>query len=209
MGMSYYNAGQITLRHPMSHGLQLDVSYTLSKSIDMGSDTERSPALIASFSIIYNTWKSGLNRGPSDFDTRHLLTTDYVYQLPFGKGQQLLGGANTLTDALVGGWQLSGILRATSGLPFSLSEPGYTTNWTYGSLAFVTAPLKMRRHFTRTEIHNTSTTRIPSTTVSLPARRFAFPILARPASATTSGAMAISISILASARVGNSESLAL
>jgi hypothetical protein len=64
MGMSYYNAGQITLRHPMSHGLQLDVSYTLSKSIDMGSDTERSPALIASLSIIYNTWKSGLNRGP-------------------------------------------------------------------------------------------------------------------------------------------------
>ena len=41
IGMSYYNAGQITLRHPFSHGLQADFSYTLSKSIDMGSDTER------------------------------------------------------------------------------------------------------------------------------------------------------------------------
>ncbi|HUX44371.1 MAG TPA: TonB-dependent receptor, partial [Terracidiphilus sp.] len=41
IGMSYYNAGQLTLRHPMSHGLQMDFSYTYSKSIDMGSDTER------------------------------------------------------------------------------------------------------------------------------------------------------------------------
>ncbi len=111
MGMSYYNAGQITLRHPMSHGLQLDVSYTYSQSLDMGSDTERNPALASNFSIIYNTWKPGLNRGPSDFDTRHLLTTDYVYQLPFGQGKQLLGSVDKLTDALIGGWQFSGILR--------------------------------------------------------------------------------------------------
>ena len=41
IGNSSYHAGQITLRHPMSHGLQFDFSYTLSKSIDMGSDAER------------------------------------------------------------------------------------------------------------------------------------------------------------------------
>jgi hypothetical protein len=145
--MSYYNAGQVTVRHPMSHGLQLDVSYTWSKSIDGGSDTERSPALVANLSIIYNTWKPGLNRAPSDFDTRHLLTTDYVYQLPFGKGKQWLGNSNTLTDALIGGWQMSGIVRATSGLPFTLSEPGYTTNWTYGSGGVVTAPLKTNKRY--------------------------------------------------------------
>ena len=39
--MSYYNAGQVTLRHPMSHGLQADISYTYSRSIDFGSDAER------------------------------------------------------------------------------------------------------------------------------------------------------------------------
>ncbi len=43
--MSYYNAGQLTLRHPSSHGLQMDFSYTYSNSIDMGSDTERSNEL--------------------------------------------------------------------------------------------------------------------------------------------------------------------
>ncbi len=147
MGMSYYNAGQLTLRHPMSHGLALDVSYTLSKSIDMGSDAERNPALASlNFSIIYNTWKPGLNRAPSDFDTRHLLTVDYVYKLPFGQGSPLLSNANRFTNAFVGGWQMSGIMRSTSKLPFSLDEPGYTTNWTYGSDAVVTAPVKMRRH---------------------------------------------------------------
>jgi hypothetical protein len=148
MGMSYYNSGQITLRHPMSHGLQMDVSYTYSTSIDEGSDAERSPALeTGNFSIIFNTWKPQLNRGFSDFDTRHLLTADYVYQLPFGQGKALLGGANRWADAFVGGWQLSGILRSTSGLPWSIYEPGYTTNWTYSSYGVVTGPLKVHRHF--------------------------------------------------------------
>jgi hypothetical protein len=70
-----------------------------------------------------------------------------VYQLPFGRQKMLLGSANHLVDAFVGGWQLSGIMRATSGLPFSLSEPGYTTNWTYGSYAVVTGNVKLHRHF--------------------------------------------------------------
>ena len=41
-GTSNYNAGQVVLRHAMSHGLQMDFSYTFSKSMDLGSDTERS-----------------------------------------------------------------------------------------------------------------------------------------------------------------------
>lgn len=153
MGMSYYNAGQIILRHPTSHGLQMDFSYTLSKSIDMGSDTERSNEFGSSsngtgaFSEILNTWKPYLNRGPSDFDTRHLITADYVYQLPFGRGKMLLGNSNTLLDALVGGWQLSGIARWSSGLPFSLFEPGWSTDWQIESYGVVTGKVKMRRHF--------------------------------------------------------------
>ena len=146
-GMSYYNAGQLTLRHPMSHGFQLDVSYTYSHSIDEGSDTERNPALTGNFSIIYNTWNPALNRGSSDFDTRHLVTVDYVYQLPFGRQKALLGSSSKLVDAVVGGWQLSGIMRGTSGLPWGLYEPGYTTNWTYGSAAVITGQVKMHRHF--------------------------------------------------------------
>jgi hypothetical protein len=150
IGMSYYNAGQITLRHPTAHGLQFDISYTLSNSIDEGSDAERSTEFSTSTNIspgILNTWKPALNRGPSDFDTRHLLTIDFVYELPFGKGRAYLANAHPVVEALLGGWQLSGINRTTSGLPFSLFEPGFTTNWQQESYAVVTGHVKMRRHF--------------------------------------------------------------
>ena len=152
-GVSYYNALQITVRHPSSHGLLFDFAYTLSKSIDFGSDSERSTeegggaSNSGAFSEILNTWEPQLNRGPSDFDTRHLVTVDAVYELPFGRGKRLAGGANGLVDALVGGWQLSGINRWSSGLPFSLTEPGYTTDWNIESYAVTTAPVKTHRYF--------------------------------------------------------------
>ena len=153
IGMSYYNAGQFTLRHPSSHGLQMDFSYTLSKSIDMGSDTERSSEFglnstnTGAFSEILNTWKPYLNRSVSDFDTRHLITVDAVYQLPFGRGKMVGGGSNAFADAIIGGWQLSGINRWASSLPFSLNEPGWTTDWQIESFGVVTQPVKTHRHY--------------------------------------------------------------
>ncbi len=152
IGKSYYNALQVTVRHPSSHGLQADFNYTFSKAIDFGSDAERtsefSNGVAAAKSEIQNTWKPYLNRATSDFDTRHLLTIDWVYQLPVGHGKAYLGSSNHLVDALIGGWQSSGIFRLTSGLPFSLAEPGYTTDWQIPAFAVVTDPtFKVRKHF--------------------------------------------------------------
>lgn len=149
MGMSYYNALQISLRHPTSHGLEFDLSYTYSRSIDEGSDAERSTEFSTStaLSSIINTWKPQLNRAVSDFDTTHLLTVDGLWELPFGKGRQYLANVGPLVDALIGGWQLSGLNRTTSGLPFTLFEPGFTTNWQQEGYGVVTGKVKMRRHF--------------------------------------------------------------
>jgi hypothetical protein len=148
IGMSYYNAGQVTLRHPTSHGFTMDMSYTYARSIDMGSDTERAGGWASgSFSDILNTWKPYLNRGLSDFNTKHLLTVDWVYALPFGRGKAVLGGDNRLTDIFVGGWQWSGINRLSSGLPFSLYEPGWTTDWQIESDGVTTGKVPMHRHF--------------------------------------------------------------
>ena len=152
IGMSYYNAAQVTLRHPMSHGFQADISYTFSRSIDMGSDTERtsefSNGVAPAASNILNTWKPYLNRAVSDFDTTHILTVNYVYQLPFGRGKAFLKNGG-FVNALVGGWQNTGILRNTSGLPFSISDPGWTTDWQISSFGVVTdkAGAKLKRHF--------------------------------------------------------------
>jgi hypothetical protein len=140
IGKSYYNAAQWTLRHPMSHGLQMDASYTFSKSIDWGSEAERNTEFTGQFanSSIINTWKPYLNKGVSDFDTANLITVDWVYELPIGKGKALLGTANGFVNALLGGWQSSGIFRQTSGLPFSLFEPGWTTDWQLEGFGVVT-----------------------------------------------------------------------
>ena len=154
MGMSYYNAGQLILRHPTTHGLNLNASYTWSHSIDMGSDTERTNEFTGtfasntgSFSEILNTWKPYLNRASSDFDTRHLVTINWVYQLPFGTGKAVAQTANKLLDAFIGGWRWSGINRWSSALPFSLTEPGWSTNWQERSFAVQTGPVKMRKHY--------------------------------------------------------------
>jgi hypothetical protein len=148
IGMSYYNAAQITLRHPFSHGLQADFSYTLSKSIDLGSDTERASEISTngSFSSILNTWNPALNRAVSDFDTRHLITFDWVYRLPFGTGQKFASTSNRFIDEVIGGWQWSGLNRWTSGLPFSVNEPGWSTDWQVPSFGVETAPVKIRKH---------------------------------------------------------------
>lgn len=155
IGMSYYNAGQFTLRHPSTHGLSLNISYTWSHSIDMGSNAERATEFTSnttgtgsgSFSEILNTWKPYLNRGSSDFDVRHLITTDWVYVLPFGRGKAVAGNSNALVDAVIGGWQWSGIQRWSSALPFYLYEPGWSTDWQIESFAVETGPVKMRRHY--------------------------------------------------------------
>ncbi|MBV8674378.1 MAG: TonB-dependent receptor, partial [Acidobacteriaceae bacterium] len=148
MGMSYYNAGQLILRHPTSHGVSFDFSYTYSNSIDMGSDSERGTEFNyhgGNFSNILNTWKPYLNRGHSDFDVRHLITTDWVYQLPFGQGQKFAASANKAVNALIGGWQFPGLVRWSSGLPFGVYDPGWSTDWQIESFGVVTDKVKMKR----------------------------------------------------------------
>jgi len=140
---SSYNAGQIVLRHPMTHGLQFDFNYTLGKSLDLGSDTERTCQFCRGgvFSPIISTWRARDNYAVSDFDTRHLVTLDWVYALPFA--QHYTG----ISRALLGGWQLSGLTRWTSGLPFSiLQSQNWSTNWTQVSWLVRTGPVATGKH---------------------------------------------------------------
>jgi hypothetical protein len=146
IGVSSYNAMQVSVHHPMSHGVQLDFNYTFSKSIDMGSDAERTGANGGNSAII-NTWKPKLNRAVSDFNTTNLITANMVAELPFGKGKAFLASASPIVNALIGGWQYSGILRITSALPFSLFEPGYSTDWEDNSYAVNVGGVKAKKRF--------------------------------------------------------------
>jgi len=133
MGNANYNALQVSLRHSMSHGLQFDLNYTWSKSIDLTSDAVRvSPngGLSTGVGGIVNTWSPNQLRGISDFDTTHQFNGNWILDMPFGRGKALAGNAHGVADAIIGGWQLSGIARWTSGFPVNISNGGtYPTNW--------------------------------------------------------------------------------
>jgi hypothetical protein len=131
IGNSVYNAGQLMFRHPMTHGVQFDFNYTLSRSYDYGSSAERIGFVNGPTNDqIINTWDPKLNRGFSDFDALHQINTNFVVELPFGKGRGIGGGMNRVADALIGGWNISGLARWSSGLPFSVDSGfNFPTNW--------------------------------------------------------------------------------
>ena len=144
IGYSNYNALQITLRHQMSHGFQFDFNYTLSKSIDLCSDAER----LGNYGSLnfnggcqmFNAWQPDLFRAVSDFDTTHQLNANWIVDLPFGRGRPIATGVNRAVDALIGGWQLSGLFRWTSGFPYTIynNPADYPTDWYWEGAAMPT-----------------------------------------------------------------------
>jgi hypothetical protein len=151
IGTSSYNALQFTLRHPTSHGLTVDLGYTFSKSLDIGSEAERANQFQTSEDDAYtnfaiqNTWNPKLNKGPSDFDIRSQITGDWVYALPVGRGKTVLDSSNPVVEALVGGWQVSGLARWTSGLPFTLESPAFPTNYNNPGFGIEVQPVSTHR----------------------------------------------------------------
>lgn len=140
IGNSSYNALQLNLKKAMSSGLQFDFGYTLSKSIDIGSNAERINALNTAtggfYDQVVNAWSPNQLRAVSSFDTRHQITADWVYQMPFGHGQRFASGMGRVADAILGGWGWSGIVHWTSGLPFTIESGGFwPTNWEIQSTA--------------------------------------------------------------------------
>jgi hypothetical protein len=141
IGNSAYNAGQVLLRHTMSHGLQFDLNYTYSHSLDMGSDAERIGALGGPGDQIYDAWNPMLQRATSTFDTTHSVNSNWVYQLPFGRGKAMSFGGSRVANAVLGGWDLTGVLRWTSGFPTSVGNgAAWATNWDLSAFATQIGP---------------------------------------------------------------------
>jgi hypothetical protein len=136
IGSSSYNAGQFVLRSKQKKGLTFDFNYTWSHSIDNGSDAERAPTF-GGLSAIINTWAPQQLRADSDFDVRNSINTNWVYELPFGKGKYFGNNWRGASDEVLGGWQISGVGRWTSGLPFSIGNGGvFPTNFQLSGTVF-------------------------------------------------------------------------
>jgi hypothetical protein len=138
-----YHAMQVNFRRRMTHGVQFDFNYTFSKSIDIFSDATRVGAWGGLGGQIINSWQPNAMRAVSDFDAKHQFNANWVAELPFGHGKVIGKDANRALDAVIGGWQLSGLFRMTSGFPVNVFGGfNWPTNWQLGGNAFLTSPVQ-------------------------------------------------------------------
>ncbi len=148
IGNSNYNALQLALHKRFSQGLQFDFNYTFSKSIDLSSDAERIGAWGGLGGQVINSWDYKALRAVSDFDTRHQINANWVIELPFGRNKRFGNNVHAAADAIIGGWQLTGIYRWSTGFPFSVFNGAtWSTNWQLGGSAIPIAPLPQQGVF--------------------------------------------------------------
>jgi hypothetical protein len=142
IGTASYNALQVTLRRQMSHGLQFDLNYTYSKSIDISSDANRIVDEGGLGGQVINPWNPNALRSVSDFDLTHQINANWIWELPFGNGRWIGRDSHGVVNALIGGWQLTGLARWTSGFPIGVSNGAqWPTNWELSGFATKTGPV--------------------------------------------------------------------
>lgn len=120
---SSYNALVAKAEKRFSRGLTFIVSYTWSHNIDQGEES-----LDEGFAGRVDHYNLARERGNSSLDRRHSFVASYTYELPFGRGRAFGGSWSPLVDALLGGWQLGGLVSLRTGMPFSVSYPGDPQN---------------------------------------------------------------------------------
>jgi hypothetical protein len=106
-GRSIYNSLQLSAERRYSNGFKFSIAYTLGKSEDNGSNKR---------DVVWNTYDDTGFWGPSSFDRRHVLSFQYIYDLPFWRNP------TNLFENILGGWQISGATFLRSGTPFSITR---------------------------------------------------------------------------------------
>jgi hypothetical protein len=100
-----YNALQVTIAGQQWKGLAFNANYSWQSSFNHASG--------------YSTWSKAVGYGRDDNVRQNVVNGYGSYLLPFGKGKMFGTGANRATDSIIGGWQLSGTVNLSSGLPFT------------------------------------------------------------------------------------------
>jgi len=123
---SNYQSFQFRLERRFASGMQFNLNYTLSKSLDNASDanevgatgsTPVSEAYATSFQWYENR---DLEKSLSNYDQTHLLNYYFIAELPFGAGKPIFS-ENRLMGAILGGWQVTGNGRVATGVPYAIN----------------------------------------------------------------------------------------
>lgn len=111
IGISNYNALQVSLNKRLSRGLQYGVAYTYSKDLTNASGNGTFPGKGSITGDAYNLMQ---NYGPADFETPQRLVTNIVWEIPYGR--------RDFSRQILGGWSVSGVLTLQSGTPLTLTS---------------------------------------------------------------------------------------
>ncbi len=147
IGNSSYHALQASVRKQFSHGVQFDLNYTYSKSMDITSAASRVGFSVYGYqniglvgTRIANDFSPNKAHAVSDFDLTHQVNANWIVDLPYGKGRTYGKDAHGVVDAFFGGWQVNGLMRWTSGFPFSVDGgQRWPTNWFLTAIAEMTS----------------------------------------------------------------------
>jgi hypothetical protein len=118
-GFTLYDALQVSYNHRFEHGLTVFVSYTFSKFLD-NVEGAQSWAYVG-YTSPANLYNLAAEKSVDGDDIPQSLVINYVYSLPIGRGKAVGANLNRVTDAVVGGWQVSGVSSFKSGLPLNIS----------------------------------------------------------------------------------------
>lgn len=116
---SWYDGLQIELVKQMSRGLQLSASYTRSRSLDTTSEA----TFVGAGDSNQQGPNSAFAKGYSRFHTPHRFALNGTYLVPFFRER------TDLVGQVFGGWQVSGVLKLTSGTPFTVTQTGLDLNF--------------------------------------------------------------------------------
>jgi len=141
-GNQSYNALQAVMLKRFSEGLEYSVAYTYSKCMTDssgyygswgGQTTPTSP-------YWQNLYDKKAEWGPCYYDATHVLSSYATYDLPFGRNRKYGQNMNKVADAIVGGWQVNGILSLHTGFPLTISAGDASGTNSRGSRANCIAP---------------------------------------------------------------------
>ena len=126
-GNSFYNALTVKAQKRLSKGFSFLGAYTFSKLLDnvTGNGNYFAPDNTAN---VIDAYDRSRDYGLSSVDTPHRFTFSGTYELPFGRGRMILGGAGGVVDRIVSGWQLNAIATYQSGFPLSITQQVNNTN---------------------------------------------------------------------------------
>ncbi len=140
---SNYNGLELEVRRRFSHGLFFQANYTYSRALtDQRFLT--SQAETNNFRTLRNV---GLDKNRSPFDIDQSFSANFIYPLPFGRGQWRGRNVSPAVDKVIGGWSIVGFTRWATGAPFTITSSRLTT----GSLVGQSASL---RNMTAKQLQN-------------------------------------------------------